>query len=553
MKNKFSRFLSVVMAICLMAVCFTGCSSADNDIIILFTNDAGCAVEGEMGYTKIAAYKKLMLKQTPHVKLVDLGDAVQGDFIGTISKGDYIVDLMNKVGYDYAVPGNHEFDYGMEQLTALINRSDAKYLVSNIEYKGEGESALKDTKPYEIVNFDGTKVAFIGVTTPHTLTMSLPSNFIEEEIAVYDFKNATSGSKLYNAVQGYVNECKNKGADYVVILSHLGDTTEATPYTSTGLIKATFDVDVVLDAHTGGEISCRSLCNKNGEDVLLSSAGKDLSSLGKLVISANGNISTGLVSGYATVDEDFETYYQELKLTYEEQMNQVLAICDKEVKRTDLEGVETIANRENPLGNFCADAYRIVADADVALVPADRINADLPIGDVRYADVLKLFPSGGELYKIKITGQEILDCLEIGCANLETEYAIDGKPVGVNANFMQVSGLQFKVDTSIKSTVQFDEFGNFKDIDGKRRVKSVKILNDNLSYTPINPKALYTLATDSLLVKEGVGGITFLQNNPPEIGGGMPDYQVLLDYLMYNLGGELGERYAIPEGRIIVE
>ena len=57
-----------------------------------------------------------MEEETPYVALVDCGDALQGDAIGTISQGEYLVDIMNKVGYDFAVLGNHEFDYGMERL-----------------------------------------------------------------------------------------------------------------------------------------------------------------------------------------------------------------------------------------------------------------------------------------------------------------------------------------------------------------------------------------------------------------------------------------------------
>jgi len=250
---------------------------------------------------------------------------------------------------------------------------------------------------------------------------------------------------------------------------------------------------------------------------------------------------------------DFDTYYEELKLTYEAQINQTLGICDKELSKFDIDGIETIRNRENLLGNFCADAYRILADADVALVPANRIQAGLPVGDVKYSDALKLMPMDGEMYKIKVTGQEILDCLEIACMYVEKEYEIDGKPVGVNDNFMHVSGLQFKIDTSIKSTVQFDEYGIFKDVDGKRRVKSVRILNDNMTYSPINPKEIYTLAADNLLIKEGIGGIDFLQNNPVEIGGGIYDHQVIIDYLNKNLGGEISTLYVMPEGRITVE
>ncbi|MCQ4833479.1 metallophosphoesterase, partial [Hungatella sp. SL.1.14] len=88
-------------------------AAADHDIVVLYTNDVHCGVDDNIGYAGLALYKKQMLEQTPYVVLVDAGDAIQGAPIGTLSDGVYLIDIMNKVGYDFAIPGNHEFDYGM--------------------------------------------------------------------------------------------------------------------------------------------------------------------------------------------------------------------------------------------------------------------------------------------------------------------------------------------------------------------------------------------------------------------------------------------------------
>ena len=85
---------------------------ADQDIVVLYTNDVHCGIDDNIGYGGLSLYKKEMLKQTPYVTLVDAGDAIQGAPVGTLSEGGYIIDIMNQVGYDVAVPGNHEFDYG---------------------------------------------------------------------------------------------------------------------------------------------------------------------------------------------------------------------------------------------------------------------------------------------------------------------------------------------------------------------------------------------------------------------------------------------------------
>lgn len=102
------------------------------DITVLYTNDVHCAIEtdeqsGVLGYAKVAAMKKDLEADGGHVVLVDAGDAVQGSAAGTLSDGAYIIDLMNACGYDLAIPGNHEFDYGMERFLELAQKADFLY------------------------------------------------------------------------------------------------------------------------------------------------------------------------------------------------------------------------------------------------------------------------------------------------------------------------------------------------------------------------------------------------------------------------------------------
>ena len=97
------------------------------EIVVLYTNDVHCAIEtdeesGILGYAKIAAMKKALEADGKDVFWVDAGDAIQGSAIGTLSDGEYIIQIMNESGYDLAIPGNHEFDYGMERFLELAKR-----------------------------------------------------------------------------------------------------------------------------------------------------------------------------------------------------------------------------------------------------------------------------------------------------------------------------------------------------------------------------------------------------------------------------------------------
>lgn len=154
MKMARGKWTLVLLAAVLALTQLTGCerlfSRENEDIVILFTNDVhGVSSEG-IGYAGLAAYKEWLEEETPYVTLVDCGDALQGDALGAVSRGAYLVEIMNAVGYDFAVLGNHEFDYGMEQLASLLGEADAQYLGCNIRYTGEGESAV--LAPYALVS-----------------------------------------------------------------------------------------------------------------------------------------------------------------------------------------------------------------------------------------------------------------------------------------------------------------------------------------------------------------------------------------------------------------
>ena len=118
--KKFRILAWLLVLMMVLAGCGTAAgSSSAGDIVILYTNDAHCGIEDGLGYAGLAAVKNSLTATGSSVLLVDNGDAIQGDTIGTLSKGAYIIEIMNKLGYDVATPGNHEFDYGMEQFLAL--------------------------------------------------------------------------------------------------------------------------------------------------------------------------------------------------------------------------------------------------------------------------------------------------------------------------------------------------------------------------------------------------------------------------------------------------
>lgn len=567
MKGMFKKSMAVLAVGAMTASLFTACGSNSgsqaegteaaatqepNDIIVLYTNDVHCGIDDAIGYAGLAEYRDDCLEKTPFVTLVDVGDAIQGDAIGTVSDGEYPADIMNQVGYDIAILGNHEFDYGMEQLSSIIGESSAQYLSCNITYTGSGENALSEVAPYEIVEYGDTSIAFIGVATPESITKSTPAYFMENDEFVYDFCGE-SGAKLYECVQGYVDECTEKGADYIVVLSHLGDGEESSPFTSVELIQNTTGVDVVLDGHAHSVISCQVEQNKNGEDVLLSSTGTKLENIGQLVITENGNISTGLISGYAQKDEEVDAYIKDVQALCEAELNQTVASSDVALYTGDANGIRLVRNRETAIGNLCADAYRAVGEADIAFVNGGGIRADIPEGDITYADVIAVHPYGNALCVVEATGQEIVDALELGSRFTKNVTEEDGNAAGECGGFLQVSGLKYTIDTSIESSVTLDENDMFVSVDGARRVSDVQVMGESGEYEPIDLEKTYTVASHNYMLKSCGDGYTMFTDNNYIIDEGMLDNQILITYIRDVLQGELGEKYSAVEGRITVK
>ena len=108
---------------------------SSDDIIILHLNDVHCGVNDTIGYDGFVLYRDELYKKYPNIISVDVGDHIQGGTLGSISEGSAIINIMNKIGFDVAILGNHEFDYGIEQLSKLGENITSKYISSNFCYK----------------------------------------------------------------------------------------------------------------------------------------------------------------------------------------------------------------------------------------------------------------------------------------------------------------------------------------------------------------------------------------------------------------------------------
>ena len=549
-RNKlFSLAMALILALSLAVPSF----AAEGDgIVVLFTNDVHCTSDDGMSYAAVAGYKAEMEAQygADYVTLVDDGDAIQGGILGSMSQGSWIVDIMNQVGYDLAIPGNHEFDFGMDTFLDIVqNQADYTYLSCNFVDE-DGDPVLD---AYQIISYGDVDVAYVGISTPETLTKSAPAYFQDESgNYIYGFCQGGDGQELYDQVQETVDAARAEGADYVVALAHLGVDGQSSPWMSTEVIANTTGIDAMLDGHSHTVVPSQTVENADGEDVLLAQTGTKAESIGKLVIAPDGTMTAELVA-LADVDTTSEayttaqTYIQSIQAQYQEMASEVVATSDVLLTINEADGTtRAVRSKETNLGDLCADAYRIMLGADIGWVNGGGVRADIPAGDVTYGDIIEVHPFGNLACVVEVTGQQILDALELG-----SMYVGEAESGG----FLQVSGLKYTINTAIPTSVVLDDAGNFVEVSGERRVSDVQVMDsESGEYAALDTSATYTLASHNYMLKDGGDGyamfgednITILQDEV------MVDNEVLISYIRDELGGVVGQEYAQPQGRITI-
>ena len=576
----------------------------DQEIIILYTNDVHCGVTDNIGYAGLALYEKQMKEETPYVALVDAGDAIQGAPIGTLSEGGDIVSIMNQVGYDFAIPGNHEFDYGMDRLLELSDQLNCGYYSCNFTDLRTGESVFE---PYKIMDFGQVQVAFVGATTPESFTKSTPKYFQDDSgNYIYGFCEDETGQALYSRIQETVDEARTAGADYVILVGHLGNAGITPRWASQAVVANTDGIDAVIDGHSHETVASTTLKNKDGEDVLLTQTGTKLADIGKMTIGTDGTITAELVDqvtggeagasytvqkgdslsriakrelgsynlwnviyeanrdqlsnpnvirpgqvltipGSQTAEdgkaEDPQTaqFIANIEAQFQETLNTVLATTSVDLTVNDpATGERRVRSGETNLGDLTADAYRYVLGAEIGFSNGGGIRDSIAAGNITYNDTLRVFPFGNMGCVAEVTGQQIKDALEMGARNYPEE----------NGALQQVSGLTYTIDSSIPSSVQLDDKRNFVAVTGPYRVTDIMVNGE-----PLDLNRTYTLASHNYLLKDGGDGMTMFAGCNIVKDEVMADVDLLSAYVRDNLGGVVGEEYANPagQGRILIK
>lgn len=500
-RRSFLKAAGVTAAAASMAIgapAASACWFGDkSDVTILYTNDVHTYIDKQspkLTYAAIADLKQSYQDAGKDVLLVDAGDHVQGTAYGSMDEGASIIKLMNAAGYDVAIPGNHEFDYGMDRAKAIMKEADFPYLSCNwVDLR----TTLRVLPSVKVFVRGGRRIAFVGVTTPETFTKSTPAYFMDkaQRKYIYDIQGGEDGKKLYDAVQKAIDKAKLL-ADVVIGLGHLGVDPSSSPWTSEEVIAHTSGFDAFIDGHSHTVMENKQVQDASGKAVTLTQTGSYFANVGEMTIAADGTITTKLIPTHEGMDAGIAAMQTSWVNTVDDMLGEKIAVGDSDFYVSDpATGKRRIRSAETNLGDFVADGIYTYFNeveklhCDVAIMNGGGIRADVPAGDWTFKTCKQVSPFGNVACLMSVTGKQIQDALEFA-ARFAGE---DGKE---NGGFLQVAGATYEIHTDIPNTVQTDEKNVWiGSATGTPRVQNVKIYDKaSGSYLPLDPGATYALA-----------------------------------------------------------
>ncbi len=543
-----SFFLSLVIAILFVSpIAVFADSELSDDIVVLYTNDVHTYIDGQLSYDVIAAIKKDLQKEYKHVILADAGDHVQGTAYGSMDKGKSIIDMMNAAGYDVATLGNHEFDYNMSGCMNVIEWAEFPYISCNFYNEANGVRGDNVLPSYVMFDCGGEKLAFVGITTPETFSKSTPSYFQDGNgNYIYGISAGDDGSELQQEVQKAINEAKTAGATKIIALGHLGIDPSSAPWTSKETISTISGLDAFIDGHSHSIVKGDTIKDKDGKDVLLTQTGQYFTRIGMMLInSSTGEITTDFIElsgndddGYSLISELYkgtEIIFDENTKTIKDnwiseidtQLGQKIGSIEVTLDNYDSDGNRLVRFQETNSGDFAADALYYLfdnmgLDVDLAVMNGGGVRNTALTGDVSYKTCKDMHPFGNVACLQTVTGQQILDMLEWSTRHTPNE---DG-------SFLHVSGITYKINTSIENTTVADEYDVWISGPEKYRVHDIKVYNNNTnSWEDLDLNAEYNLAGYNYTLRDLGGGFAMLDGAVNVLDYVSEDYMVLANYI----------------------
>lgn len=518
---KFNPLLFICAAVLAGAVIFLpACSQApsgrtadpaDFALTVLHTNDihstyggttdqgltcyAALCEGGRGGYVRLDQAVRAVRRDRPEALFMDAGDTFQGTLFWTLHKERMPAALIDRIGYQAVIPGNHAFDDGWPTWLRLVKRLKTPVLAANISFDARPEPATaKKLKPYIVLERGGRKIGVVGLLTQNTPETSSPGPGI-------NFGDARA------ALESAVEELTAQGVNIIIALTHLGLEDDRR------LARAVKGVDLIVGGHSHSFLSDRDkkaegpypIVEKapDRKPVLVVSAATACAYLGRIDLGFDaggalkswrgepipldqaGLAAIGAPAPDAALIKLVDGFAAPVQKMIKTRLGTISA-DGRAGRPLEEPNVMECRRGECLTGNVVADSLRALAfsEARIALVNGGALRNSLPGGQVTPGDVLATLPFQNTPLKTKMSGAVILEALEHGVATY-------GEGEG---SFLQVAGLRYAFKPSNKPG---------------RRITRAETLAEDGQWQPLDKNSAYQVVTLDFLARGGDGFAMF--------------------------------------------
>jgi len=397
-------------------------------LVILHTNDTHSTIEptssGVGGILQRQAIIDSVRAAEPNTILVDAGDMVQGSLYFKFFRGDVEYPLFNMAGYDIRILGNHEFDNGMEELARQYRKVKGARLSSNYDFTDTPLRGLFD--PYVIKKVRGKKIGFIGLNVN-------PESLIVEKN--YEGMKYLPSIETANRTAEMLK--KEKKCDMVVVVSHIGYSSDVGEPTDVDLARSSRYIDMIIGGHSHTLLNPSDaeskypsvVSNSDGRPVVIGQTGKygryigkmdiDLESLGK----GDPKIEYSLIPvtdrfPEASLRKDMKDFIAGYKA-------QVDSVNAHVIGRS---AASLTNDRNGGYANFAGDFAMWYADmkldslrsagvdvphVDMAVMNVGGIRQNMPVGNITEGQILSTFPFSNSMVVIELKGADIIEAMKV--------------------------------------------------------------------------------------------------------------------------------------------
>ena len=430
-----------------------------DQVVIYHTNDIHGAFEaaegGSVGVAKAATLKK----ETENALLVDAGDATQGLPLVSLNKGSSAIDLMNAADYDLMTTGNHEYDYGLDQLFANAAKAQFPILAANV-YRDDspvmaGKTAVENNGENAVLTVGDKKIGFFGLLTQETKTSTSP-----DAVSQLEFRDEVETAKEQ------IDQLEEQDVDAIVAVCHLGDlgVVDCTSKQLADALTGEYQdkLDVIIDGHS------HTLENTEENGVLIVQTGTGLTQLGKVTLTfdeeeepeASGELLEEADLASVTPDAGVTAQIAEIQSGQEELLSKKVARTDMALWGGTINNIAEARVYETNLGDLAADAFVHVAQdyleksgevSEVSYVfgavNGGGIRAGISRGDITMGDLVTIFPFSNTLMMKKVTPAVLYQAMENSVSAQTGQSAENGMLSGdASGGYLQISGFEVSYD-----------------------------------------------------------------------------------------------------------